>query len=304
MNSEQAKKIHLPSLLEKLGHKPVQVTKGGNEYWFLSPFREETAPSFHTSYKGGKWIWKDFGDIGGTVIDFVMRYKGFFKVSDALQFLDENYQGQISQVSSINPNQSGFFTRHEPEENPVLELKNISPLKKSWPYVKGRGITEQVAKTYLVDVEFANLRTDKVYFAAGIKNLSNGFEIRNPFFKSSIGKKDISFIKGEDDSKTISVFEGFMDFLSYLTEERTVKAKEDILILNSLSFQQQAKLFIENGNYQQILTFLDNDRIGNLATQDFSEHFSNKVSPQNFRYQKFRDFNDKVQQGISRSFYP
>lgn len=294
MNSEQAKQIHLPNLLEKLGHKPFQITKGGNEYWFLSPFREETTPSFHTSFIGGKWIWNDFGDKGGTVIDFVMRYKGFYKVKDALQFLDEIYQGKISPVRFKNPNQPELFGNKEEEENPVLELKTVSPLKKSWPYVQGRGIEEVVAKTYLVDVEFTNLKTGKTYFAAGIKTLSNGYEIRNPFFKSSLGKKDMSLIKGEEGTKTISIFEGFMDFLSYLTEEQTVKAKEDILVLNSLSFQQQAKLFIENGQYEQVLTFFDNDKTGNKATENFKEHFAEKIFPQNYRYEGVRDYNEKI----------
>lgn len=294
MNSEQAKQIHLPNLLERLGYQPFQITKGGNEYWYLSPFRDETTPSFHTSFKGGKWIWNDFGDKGGTVIDFVMRYKGFYQVKDALQFLDETYQGKIAPVRFKSPNQSELFKQTESEENPVLELKTVSSLKKSWPYVQGRGINEAVAKAYLFDIEFNNLKTGKTYFAAGIKNLSNGYEIRNPFFKSSLGKKDMSLIRGEEEARIISVFEGFMDFLTYLTEEKTVKAREDILVLNSLSFQQQAQLFIENGQYERILTFFDNDRTGNLATENFKELFKGKLLPQNHRYENFRDYNDKI----------
>lgn len=294
MNSEQAKNINLPELMAKLGFQPTEISKAGNEYWYLSPFREESTPSFHTSFLGGKWIWKDFGDIGGTVIDFAMRYKRFYKVKDALQFLDEIYQGKVKPVIQVNPNQISIFDQKNNDENPVFEIKTVSPLKKSWPYVQGRGIEEAVAKTYLFDVEFTNRNTGKTYFAAGIKNLSNGFEIRNPFFKSSIGKKDMSFIKGEEGTKTISVFEGFMDFLTYLTEEEIVKAKEDILILNSLSFQQQAKIFLQSGNYEKVLTFFDNDRTGREATEAFKQSFSGKVETQNFRYEGFDDYNSKI----------
>ena len=90
MNSHQAKQIDLPDLLARLGHHPVKVRKGGRELWYTSPFREERTPSFHTSYLGGKWIWKDFGDTGGTVIDFVMRYEGI-SFKQALAFLRKMY---------------------------------------------------------------------------------------------------------------------------------------------------------------------------------------------------------------------
>ncbi len=293
MNSAQAKNINLPDLLAKLGFQPTEISKAGNEYWYTSPFRSEKTASFHTSFLGGKWIWKDFGDIGGTVIDFVLRYKGFYRVNDALQFLDEIYQGRVKPIP-VNPKQNSLLGKSPRDEKPVLELKNVSPLQKSWPYVKGRGINEAVAKAYLNDIEFVNRNTGKTYFAAGIKNLSEGFEIRNPFFKSSIGKKDMTLIRGEEGTKVISVFEGFMDFLTYLTEEGVVKATEDILVLNSLSFQQRARDFIESGQYVQVLTFFDNDKTGNKATENFKAQFWEKVFPQNYRYEGLRDYNDKL----------
>lgn len=292
MNSAQAKNINLPDLLAKLGFQPTEISKAGNEYWYTSPFRSEKTASFHTSFLGGKWIWKDFGDIGGTVIDFVMRYKGFYRVNDALQFLDEIYQGKVKPIP-VKPNQNSLLRKSPRDEKPVLELKNVSPLQKSWPYVKGRGINEAVAKAYLNDIEFVNRNTGKTYFAAGIKNLSEGFEIRNPFFKSSIGKKDMTLIRGEEGTKVISVFEGFMDFLTYLTEEGVVKAKEDILVLNSLSFQERAKFFIKTTQYEKILTFFDNDHKGSEATEDFKNSFRELVRPQNHKYKNFQDFNAK-----------
>jgi len=293
MNSAQAKNINLPDLLAKLGFQPTEISKAGNEYWYTSPFRSEKTASFHTSFLGGKWIWKDFGDIGGTVIDFAMRYKGFYRVNDALQFLDEIYHGRVKSIP-FNPNQNSLFGKSPRDEKPVLELKNVSPLYKSWPYVQGRGINEAVAKAYLNDIEFVNRNTGKTYFAAGIKNLSEGFEIRNPFFKSSIGKKDMTLIRGEEGTKVISVFEGLMDFLTYLTEEGVVKAQEDILVLNSLSFQERARDFLEKGGYTRILTFFDNDRTGKLATENFKEHFITRLSPQNHRYEGFDDYNEKT----------
>jgi 5S rRNA maturation endonuclease (ribonuclease M5) len=75
-----------------------------------------------------------------------------------------------------------------------------------------------------------------------------------------------------------------MDFLTYLKEEGVVKVKEDILVLNSLSFQQRGEVFIENGLYDQIMTFFDNDQKGRETTEIFKMYFGGKLKPQNYRY--------------------
>lgn len=54
----------------------------------------------------GKWIWNDFGDIGGTVIDFIMRHEGYSQVKDALSFLENMFPGHLFETAS-NTSQSG-----------------------------------------------------------------------------------------------------------------------------------------------------------------------------------------------------
>ena len=67
MNSQQAKRIPLKDLLARLGHQPHHEKSG--EFWYLSPFRPETEPSFKINLERN--IWFDFGEgKGGTVIDF------------------------------------------------------------------------------------------------------------------------------------------------------------------------------------------------------------------------------------------
>ena len=52
-NSAWAKEnVAMPDLLSAFGHMPVRATKQGAEYWYISPFRYEKEPSFHTSYLG------------------------------------------------------------------------------------------------------------------------------------------------------------------------------------------------------------------------------------------------------------
>lgn len=297
MNSDQAKKLSLPAILERLGHQPTQITKGGKEYWYLSPFRQEMTASFHTSFLGGKWIWNDFGDTGGTVIDFVMRYKGYHHVQEALQFLEAIFKAGMapSTAQEEKSPQGALFDSVAQVENPVLELKRVTPLKMSLPYITQRGIDEAVAKLYLKEVHFTNTNTGKNFFAAGIKNVSGGYEIRNPYFKSSIGKKDLSFVPGEEGRGVVSIFEGVMDFLTYLTEEKCLQVPEDAIILNSISFLERTKAYLRARQYSCIMTFFDNDEAGDRATNNFLNDFpSGVICPQNQRYAEFVDYNTKL----------
>ena len=59
MNSHQAKKIPLVQILAQLGHHPVRKDKGGVEWVYNSPFRNEKIPSMFVNVQ--KNIWNDFG---------------------------------------------------------------------------------------------------------------------------------------------------------------------------------------------------------------------------------------------------
>lgn len=61
--------------------------------------------------------------------------------------------------------------------------------------------------TYELDV--------KEYYGIGFKNDSGGYEIRNPYIKTSSAPKDIKTIT--NNAKEAVVFEGFFDFLSFIT---------------------------------------------------------------------------------------
>lgn len=278
MNSEQAKQLSLPDLLAKLGHQPAKTLKGGRELWYNSPFRNEHEASFHTSFLGGKWIWNDFGDTGGTVLDFAMRYYNT-DVKGALAKL-ERLSGNYSQQQSLFSTPSEVKTHppatNLPDEQETLTLRKINPLsvdsfngKALLQYLnEKRGIDPVIAAKYLVEVQYRNNENGKIYFAVGIKNEVDGYEIRNAYFKSSIGKKGISFIKGKKDGQ-IAVFEGFMDFLSALTYFQTADlakfqelVQSDTIIMNSASFHERTKELLKAGNYTKISLYLDNDKTG------------------------------------------
>ncbi len=293
MNSAQAKQLSLPDLMKRLGYQPTRITKGGNEYWYQSPFRTEKDASFHTSFLGGKWIWNDFGDIGGTVIDFVMRHENHQSVSDALRFLNGMYSKNdfkthratnFEKTSTTNIKTKTFLKdKVKPLEHPAL----IQYLTEK------RRIDLSIGKNYLKEVHFSNVENDKKYFALGMENESGGYEVRNPFFKSSIGKKDLCIFRGKGGGE-VSIFEGYMDFLSFLTDYKKPHLEGDAIILNSVAFAEKAKNVIQKKSYQKIYTFLDNDNTGRETLSLFKQLNLPLVSL-NHIYEGFKDYNEYLQ---------
>ncbi len=305
MNSEQAKKLSLPDIMSRLGYEPTEITKGGAEYWYCSPFRKEKEPSFHTSYLGGKWIWNDFADSGGTVIDFVMRHEGYTKVSDALRFLESLYQGQ-----SMKP-------RRKPDQNLFSFQQQSAPQARQLEFIEAREIenpaimeylTEKrkisgfLARKYLKEVCYRNLANGKEYFAFGMENRAGGYEIRAALddypFKSALIARDITIIRGfRSGNGVVDVFEGMTDFLSLLTMMKTDGLAGDCIVMHSLSSYNKTSAFIKEKGYSAINTFLDNNRSGQEFTEKFIQDFEAKVASQSDMFLPYEDVNEMLKGG-------
>ncbi|MBT1687384.1 CHC2 zinc finger domain-containing protein [Dawidia soli] len=66
-----ARQIDLVYYLASLGYTPAKIRN--NDYWYLSPFRDEKTPSFKIDRKLN--VWYDHGEgTGGNLIDFGTRY--------------------------------------------------------------------------------------------------------------------------------------------------------------------------------------------------------------------------------------
>lgn len=292
MNSNQAKKLSLPDIMARFGYNPKEIKKGGGEYWYNSPFRKEQKASFHTSFLGGKWIWNDFGDIGGTVIDFVMRHENT-DISGALSILNKMYPK--TNIKAYRDQKPKIDTQASSEQE-LFILDKILPLKSPVleNYLKERAINVSIARNYLNVIQFHHAENGTKYFGLGIENLSDNYEVRNPKLKAVVGKKDITFIKGKSEGRgEVAVFEGFMDFLSFLTDENKRSLKTDVVILNSTKLSERAKLFIQEQGYQKVYTFFDNDKSGNDTSKSFAE-LSVEIVPCNHRYEGFNDYNEAL----------
>ena len=67
----EAKQIDLVDYLSTLGFKPAKIR--GNDYWYLSPLRDEKTPSFKIDRKINCWYDHGMGK-GGNLINFGMAY--------------------------------------------------------------------------------------------------------------------------------------------------------------------------------------------------------------------------------------
>lgn len=291
MNIKQANAIPLALILEKLGCKPARVN--GHRAMYLSPIRIEKTPSFHVHYD--KNLWYDFGiDKGGTTIHLVCSYlesqNEAHTFSDALRWI-ENMAGYAPAIKPIADLDSL-------KEEPTLVLKNTKEINHPAliKYLQSRGIPLNIADSHMKQVFIHNLQSRKNFFALGIANEEGGHEIRNPFFKGSVGAKGISFIRGQEPNPAgINIFEGMMDFASALSSKNVTQFNEDTIVLHSLSCLKFATPYIKSYGYRVAYTWLDNDIAGQRGTQSLAEFFKTEVDlqhrPMNELYHPHKDVN-------------
>ena len=148
----------------------------------------------------------------------------------------------------------------------------------------------------------------KRYFAIAFPNVSGGYEIRNRYFKGCIAPKEISHIKQPGTAReTCYVFEGFMDYLSFLTLrlENCPKYpkldRQDYMVLNSVA--NISKALYPLGSYERIHCFFDNDRAGMEALQQIRMEYGRDlyIRDASQTYSGCKDLNEYLQKQTERN---
>lgn len=304
MNAKQANSILLTDIMARLGYKVYQTHKGGTELAYLSPFRREAKASFYINTRKNAWF--DHGEAQGaySVVDFAVEYlKSSGKahgVSDALDWLESLglHQGTPIPTRDIFKPEEEINLGRE-QDLRELEFIRASPITHPaiTQYLKGRGISEAIAKHHLLEIQYRNLKFDKVYFGFGMENISGGYEVRSamdtPAFKSALIERNITFISGsKQDTHDINIFEGMTDYLSLLQLYNCLELSNDTIIMHSISSFQNTCQFLREYNHDNINLWLDNDKSGRKAVNRFIEAFPGKIQDQSFRYASFNDLND------------
>lgn len=280
----EAKQIRIEEYLHSLGYDPVR--RQGGSLWYKSPFRDEREPSFKVNTERN--LWYDFGaGRGGNIIALVQE----LYASDSLPYLLERIAEQAPGVRPVS-----FSFGGQPVSKPSFRQLEAVPLSSPalLSYLRQRGINTELAKRECREVRY--LTDGKPYFAVGFPNRSGGYEIRNKFFKGCIAPKDITHIRQEQPKETCCLFEGFMDYLSFLTlrlercPERPELDGQDYIVLNSTS--NLSKAIRPLGGYGSIHCFLDNDKAGMEAVQELREEYGLRVRDASRIYGGYNDLND------------
>ena len=284
MDIQTAKRISIAEYLHSLGYSPVR--RQGASLWYKSPLREETEASFKVNTERN--LWYDFATgKGGNIIALAAE----LYASDHVSYLLEMIARQAPHVRPV----SFSFPRQSPSE-PSFQQLEIVPLSSPvlFAYLRERGINTELAKRECREVRY--LTNGKPYFAIGFPNRSGGYEIRNKFFKGCIAPKDITHIRQTEPGETCCLFEGFMDYLSFLTlrlercPDRPDLDGQDYIVLNSTS--NLSKAIRPLGGYGRIHCFLDNDKAGMEAVQELREEYGLRVRDASHIYGGYNDLND------------
>lgn len=257
----QAKQIDLVEYLSSLGHHPKKIMN--QDHWYLSPLRDEKTPSFKVNRKQN--IWYDHGiGMGGDLITFGTRY---FKcsVSDLLNRLTTHKQSAVFSIHPPLPILESAGEKKEVSSGKILILQS-RPLveKKLIYYLEERKISIPIATQFCNEVDF--ILYGKKQTVIGFPNVSGGYELRSASFKGSSAPKDISLIENSPGKKSISVLEGFTDFLSLISLGED-QLQQNFLILNSLSFASKSIDILKS--FDEVLLYLDQDTPGKKATTEF-----------------------------------
>ena len=278
------KRYPIVEYLERKGVKPVRRTAAYALY--SSPLREETHPSFKVDTEKNLWI--DYGEgRGGSIIDLCMRMEGC-TLSEAIRLLGQNapVNGTYSFLNDFVPNNSQPVMAVNGARR-LIEISDTLPSHFQEYLTKVRCINLEKAMPFLKCISY-EVRGRR-YQAIGFANLTGGYELRDDkTFKGTIAPKDITPIF-TDRAEPVCIFEGFMDFLSFLS------MKEEIinhcLVMNSVSNVARTIRYLNDRHLTHIRAFLDNDEAGRRAVQDFIKAGFH-VEDMNIHYKDFKDLND------------
>ena len=290
------KRYPIVEYLERKGVKPVRRTPAYALY--QSPLREDMHPSFKVDTEKNLWI--DYAEgRGGSIIDLCMRLEGC-TLLEAIRQLGRNapddtaHSPQRERVQDTSKQES----IRQAAANGARRMIGISdtlPSHLQKYLTEDRCINIEKAMPFLrsISYEVRGLH----YQAIGFANQSGDYELRDSgSFKGTIAPKDITPIfmdrsrnKVTDKIQPVCVFEGFMDFLSFLSMKEEVTSA--CLVLNSVSNVARAIRYLNDRHLTHIRAFLDNDDAGRKATNDFI-WAGFKVEDMSVHYGRFKDLNE------------
>lgn len=287
----------LNQIFQILGHTPTAT--GQTRTTYKSPFNpSEKTPSCYI-FNNDKWDgidplkefnYKDNSSgNGGDVYHFIMNYFNLSFTGAKAKIAELTGQNPTTQQNhpTSKPNPSFSFNQQKEESYEITKTQQLQNKALTDYLMKDRGLISIDLKRYVSEVYYKI--KDKSYFAISFSNDSGGREVRNKYFKGSFGKKDISKIFPNPKDKRVKIFEGFIDFLSYLEINKNAPLS-NYLVLNSASMQEKGLKAIQD-KFEAFELYLDNDPRGNEATKFFMNNLNNIIDKR-VHYKEFKDLNE------------
>ncbi|WP_428658912.1 CHC2 zinc finger domain-containing protein [Runella sp.] len=288
---QKAKDVPIVEWLASKGHQHVKIS--GGEYVYYSPFNpEENTPSFNVN--PAKNCFTDFStDRKGDSIRLVReldKVDFVTAVTRLLAFTGFEVMNEPAQLKQREP------------ETPYGVIKKILPLSSQnlIYYFQNRSVNVNIAKEWVNEVHYS---TEKGHFyGIGFCNDKGGYEMRcltrnGNVFKCFVGEKKTITTYHTNDNETVLLFEGFTDFLSYLTYHELTKPYCSAIILNSTAMLSM-KVIEELHKYTVVESYLDNDVAGFEAFEKLEKYLCEDqilINASQNLYPNYHDFNDFLQ---------
>ena len=277
-------RIPIREYLARRGIVPRYERNGYGMY--LSPLREERTPSFKVNYQ--KDLWYDFGiGEGGTLLALIMRLERCSR-SEAFEHLQHAAEGVVSLLAARICERYAVLTE-SPHPQPALRILSDAPLRLPalLGYLASRGIVPGIASAYCREVRY-QVR-NRCFFALGFRKDRGGWDLQSERFQGSSSPKHITTFDNRSD--TVIAFEGFMDFLAYLSLKHPERLRIDAAVLNSVVNLPKAIPFLSR--HPVIHAFFDNDEAGRKTTSDLIRLCPrSEVIDQRHFYSGHKDIND------------
>lgn len=281
MNAKQlSQQYSIVGFLDQNGFQPA--SKRGDNYWYISMIRD---PEKRASFKVdvNKNLWYDHGiGVGGNLIDLACKIFRTENVKEVIRLITGDFSSFHPQPTAQVPELPSSSKLRIVKEGCIQDPRLID-------YLNVRGISIEVANQHCTELTYLN--RERIFKGIGFRNQSGGYELRSKGFKSCFAPKNVSLI--ENDGSNLLVFEGFMDFLSYLMLPVFHVADASFLILNSISLVGSASEYLSA--YDSKFLFLDNDPSGIKATAQIKQTFPRAIDMSLF-YAGQKDLNEFLTQ--------
>ena len=281
-NLSTIKRYPITAYLESKGITPVRRLAAYAMY--RSPLRDERHPSFKVDTEKNLWI--DYAKgCGGSIIDLCMRLEGC-TLPEAIRRLGQMVLGRMENDC---PRTESY--RHAAES--VSSCRKLIGISDDLP----PHLQDYLSKVRCIDLGRARsfLRCVRyevrgwTYEVIGFPNASGGYELRSTgLFKGTLAPKDITPIF-PDGRQPVCLFEGFMDFLSFLSMKE--KVGSHCLVMNSVANVRRCIRYLRERHITALRAFLDNDDAGRRTLGTFIEA-GFQVEDMSVHYQRCKDLNE------------